>query len=223
MTNYKTTDVYGYISQLEIYLKGDLDQFHKICKEVEKKEQDDLLSSSSTPITSSLSGSTLTTETTRNPDNPYSYFPRYFRTTIPHTLTLFSTIDFIGYLSGVNENVGSTFKNFTEFFKQSSITVNNDEIELLSQVYRNGLGHIYFPKLNLGISYHSSNPVGKLFFRDSLNTIVLNVNHLEKLVIDTFEKIKNTSSLYPEMERKHQSIIKEYQSKHGGLLSRVVV
>lgn len=225
MTNYQLSDVYNYISCLETYLKGDLEQFHKICRDVEKQEHDDTLLNAATPITSSFTTSTsaTTTETTQSPHGNTGCIstPKYFRTTIPHTLTLFSTIDFIGYLSGTNDSIGSTMLNFREFFKHSPILVSKDEDELLSQVYRNGMGHVYFPKLDLGISYHSTNPTGKLFFRNSNGLIVLNVNQLEEIVIKTLDKIKVNSALYNDMERKYQSTLSSYQNQHSRLINRI--
>lgn len=60
---------------------------------------------------------------------------------------------------------------------------------------------MYFPKLGLGISYHSNNPSDKLIFKDNIGNLILNVNRLEEIVISTFRTIKNNSSLYSQMEK----------------------
>lgn len=218
MENYKTTNVYRFLNYQYEYLAGDLHVFHKICEEAENREKQ--ISIANSPITSSASpdtnvSPTTTTETTRNPaDNT-----KIYRLTIPVTLSLFATIDSVGFLSGENPKSDNTEKNFKEFFKQSPTTVSNEDVELINYVFRQGLSHIYFPKLNLGISYHSKNPAEKLIFKATSGYLTLNVNMLEKIVIETFELIKEKKELYDKMEKKYNDLINGYMEKDGEKIS----
>lgn len=238
MTSYQSTQVFGYITHLEKYLKGDLEQFHKICRDVEMEEGSSFGNSSTSGRsfdTSSFSppettSTTTTTETTRFPDDFYtgSLFREsipderiFFRSTIPHTLTLFSTIDVLGYLSGSNNDPLKTFKNFEEFFKLSDTPISEIEIKVLNLIFRQGLVHVYFPKLNLGISYHSSNPLNKLFIQDVYETVILNVNCLERIVINTLDSIKIKSELFEEMERKYIRMVSDYETSQGRFLTEL--
>lgn len=228
MTNYQTTDVFNYLSYMEHYLKGDLEVFHKICQDAKSRETtptpavtaSNQGSMYSEPVNSS--SSSTTSQTTMYPGSePSQYFTLrnnhqdIFRLTIPITLTLFAVVDCVGYLAGSNTNPLRTNENFKEFFKQSDPPLTDNESEFLNQVFRQGLTHIYFPKLGLGISYHSSNPAGKLLFKNGQGNLILNVNQLEVIVIKTFEKIKQNQSLYTRMEKRYQALIKDYQTKYA--------
>lgn len=218
MENYELTDVYGFLQNQYEYLVGDLKIFHKICREVEIEQ--DNFNCCSSQITSSASqpipiSSTLTTETTSNPGENL----KLYRLTIPITLSLFATIDSVGFLSGKNSNPNNTEQNFREFFKQSAIIVTPKDVELINYIFRQGLSHIYFPKLNLGISYHSENPNDKIIFKSINGYLTLNVNVLEKIVIKTFETIKEKSELYHEMETKYKNLIDKYTQQDGEKIS----
>jgi hypothetical protein len=217
MENYETTNVYKFLNDQYEYLTGDLKVFHGICEEAERNET---YSTTSSQLTSSVSqprsiSPTTTTETTRNPSDNI----KFYRLTIPVTLSLFATIDSLGFLSGDNERPQDTEKNFKEFFSQSPIHVSNKDAELIIYVFRQGLSHVYFPKLNLGISYHSKNPDSKLILKSSNGYLTLNVNMLEKIVVNTFEEIKEKRELYQKMERKYQDLINKYQEKDGDKIS----
>jgi hypothetical protein len=226
-TKYQSTEVYSYLSYLEYYLVGDLNSFHKICEQAEKDENNivPIITASNSgiikPLSQQVSVSTVTTKTTLFPGSiptlisslsSSSQFP--FRLTIPITLTLFATVDLIGYLSGTNEKYQDTKKNFIEFFKQSLIPVTEKESIFINEVFRQGLTHVYFPKLGLGISYHSNNPSDELIFKDNIGNLILNVNRLEEIVISTFRTIKNNSSLYFQMEKRYLSLKNDYQAMH---------
>jgi hypothetical protein len=236
MPTYQSTEVYNYLSYLEHYLIGDLSAFHKVCEKAEKIEND-----STSPITASNRGSMYaepeqrtsslsTSKTTKYPgDDPTHYFSLgnnnddIFRLTIPISLTLFATVDCVGYLSGSNADPIKTNENFKEFFKQSTIPVSEAESVFLNQVFRQGLTHLYFPKLGLGISYHSRNPLAKLFFRNGNGLLILNVNKLEEIVISTFKSIKENDSLYPQMQIRYQTLITDYQNKYGNTIANYPV
>jgi hypothetical protein len=148
---------------------------------------------------------------------PYSFdfmigSPVISRSTIPNTATLFATIDVLGFLTRTGSDYKSTFKNFKEFFAYSSTTIDQAELAVLINVYRHGMTHNYLPKLNMEISYHSSNPTGKLFFKNKLGDLVLNVNRLEVLVVNRLSEIINTQSLYPNMDRQHSIMIQDYEN-----------
>lgn len=235
MSNYQSTEVYNYLSYLEHYLNGDFDAFHKICEEAEKKEN-----AIASAITASNKGSmyvepvqttstSTTSQTTKYPgDSATNYYALgnndqdIFRLTIPITLTLFATVDCVGYLSGSNTDPLKTNENFKEFFKQSTIPITETESVFLNQVFRQGLTHVYFPKLGLGISYHSKNPAGKLFFKEN-GKLILNVNRLEEVVVTTFKDIKKKESLYPQMETRYQALKTDYQNKHGSTIANYQV
>jgi len=110
--------------------------------------------------------------------------------------------------------------NFREFFKRSSSLVSQQDSDFLNHVFRQGLTHLYFPKLGLAISYHSTNPPGQLFFKAASQAIVLNVKRLEEIVISTFETIKSDVSIYQQMETRYQSLISKYQQQNGGTIAK---
>lgn len=200
MKDYKETRVYEYLYNLREYLNGDLNQFRKLCEDIERKE------------------TVISYQTTSHPDDLFKNLPSnsqraivYYRLTIPMALSLFSIIDSLGYLSGSNDDFKLTYKNFKEFFNKSEYPISENESDFINRNYRQGLSHTYFPKAGLGISYHSKNPIDKIIFiRESCLT--LNVNVLEKIVLDTFDTIFNDVSLYPYMEVKFMDLVKDYQS-----------
>ena len=90
---------------------------------------------------------------------------------------------------------------------------------MINFVFRQGLSHIYFPKLNLGISYHSTNQSKKLIFKATDGHLTLNVNALVTIVIKTFELIKDNKELYEKMEKKYQDLVEVYLRKDGDKIS----
>lgn len=228
MDNYHTTEVYNYLSCLEYYLQGDLATFHRVCEEVEKYERN-----SSVGITSSDAGSMY-----KEPSQGDSFLPiiqpiRYpgdgsgyyfinrkiyteiFRLTIPITLALFATIDILGYLSGLNNDPVKTGENFKEFSRKSSSVISESDAKFLNEVYRQGLTHVYFPKLGLCISYHSTNPNGRLIFKNNQGILTLNVNTLEEIVLETLKTIKAEKNLYTQMEARYHQLINKYEKQVG--------
>jgi len=231
MQNYQTTDVYEYLNNLYIYLTGDLKEFRNLCSETEKKENNisyTMTASNSAGFfgrsTSSLSASRNFTEeikhNSKNIENiylledPYKT-ERFFRLTIPITLSLFAVIDCLGFLAGSNDDSRKTNKNFREFFKKSPIFVKESECDFINQVFRQGLSHVYFPKLNLGVSYHSKNPKERLIFKTDRSFLVLNVNRLEEIVLNTFDVIKGDILLYSQMETRYKSLVELYTRENG--------
>ena len=228
MTNYQSSDIHMYLADMYRYLSGDLVEFHKLCKLAEIKEQAiDSVYSRGSMYRESSGTLTRISETTKYPGNvqaPVNPNSKkdIFRLTIPVTLSLFATIDCVGFLSGTNNNPSNTNENFRQFFRQSNIPVTDNDSDFINRIYRQGLTHVYFPKLGLGIAYHSNNPLGRLIFRDTDGFLILNINRLEEIVISTFEKIKNDEQLYAEMEKKYQSLISKYQTDHNGAIASYV-
>ena len=231
MKNFKDSEVYNYLSHLEHFLNGDLKTFHKVCKEVESV----LIEMPESPITGSnaeinnnfqenknISTANVTNQTTIYPKdvaNNNSFLKaegqNQFRLTIPITLSLFSTIDCVGnLLSKIERPIDSNMNCLNHFLSYSIILVTDDEKILLIDVFRNGLSHVYFPKLSLGISFHSSNPIDKLFFKDEKGNLILNVNRFEEIVVTTFKSIIENESLYAQMENRYQKLISEYKKEH---------
>lgn len=228
MTDYQSTDVYTYLADMYRYLSGDLVEFHKLCVLAEIKEQAiDSASSRGSMYAESSATSTTTSETTKYPGDEQSSSTLLskkdiFRLTIPVTLSLFATIDCLGFLSGTNNDPLKTNENFRQFFRQSDIPVADNYSDFINRIYRQGLTHVYFPKLGLGIAYHSKNPLTKLIFRDTNGFLILNINRLEEIVISTFEKIKNDERLYTKMGRKYESLISKYQTDHSSAIASYV-
>lgn len=212
MENHITKDVLKFLDNQYEYLTGDLDVFHKICQNAEAKESlSEGLPEPTQSLASPLNTTTTTIETTKYPNNN----DKLYRLTIPVTLSLFSIIDSVGFLSGDNYNFRETGKNFKEFFKQSKRGISDKDLELIIYVFRQGLSHFYFPKLNLAISYHSTNQSRAIIFKDSNDYLTLNVNILERIVLDTFKTIKEDTELHNKMEQKYQNLISYYQKEDG--------
>lgn len=229
MKNFKDSEVYSYLSHLDHFLNGDLKTFHKVCKEVESVfivMPESPITGSNSLINNNLqenkSTATVTLQTTMYPkdvaNNNSLLTPEdqnQFRLTIPITLSLFSTIDCVGnLLSKIEKPTDSNMNCLNHFLSYSKILVTDDEKKLLIDVFRNGLSHVYFPKLSLGISYHSSNPIEKLFFKDEKGNLILNVNRLEEIVVKTFKSIIENESLYSEMENRYQKLKSKYKKEH---------
>src|SRR5690606_12026661 len=104
-----------------------------------------------------------------------------------------------------------TTKNIKEFFRHSTFRVEPVELTILTKVFRHGMTHNYFPKLNMEISYHSSNPTGRIFFKNSGGDIVLNVNSLEVIVTEQLQSIISNSELHENMNNQFDFMTMEYE------------
>jgi len=131
--------------------------------------------------------------------------------TLYNTQTLFSIIDILGYLNRNEPDFSATSKNFIEFFNHQT-TLDPLELRLLTKVYRHGITHTYFPKLNMELSYHSSNPQGKFFFISTNGNLVLNVNALIPVVKNRIQSIIDDSSLYSNMQNQYSVMVNNYES-----------
>lgn len=217
------TQVYKYLKHLITYLKGDLGNFHEMCEKIELEENNS--ENLETPITQSYGGSESNTipvvTSSRFSSHGTSGYdghgvrdiPPYFRSTTPHTLLLFSTIDVFGYLIRQNGNETQTKLNFEEFLRGE---ISDDYLDFLYVVVRHGLTHSFFPKLDVSISYHSTNIGKDLFFKDN-GCITINVNFLEKLVIKKVDDIFENGD-YVNMEIQYNNMISNYE---GGVRGRI--
>lgn len=205
---YQTTNIYRYLIFLQKYFLGDLMKFRQLCIEAELEENN---------IASVKDDSTNTTPVITTTRNPYSFDFMFgaavvARSTIPHTATLFAIIDILGFLTRTGTDYANTKLNFITFFNDPSIQLTPAELPVLVKVYRHGMTHSYFPKLNMEISYHSSNPNGVMFFKNSHGDVVLNVNHLVLVVTTRLEHIINDTSLYPNMDMQYNLLVQKYES-----------
>lgn len=201
------TKVYQYLIYLQKYLEGDLKKFKKLCEEAEQEEKERKAEENNINLP----------QTTKNPSSfDFFYEPIIARSTIPHTLSLLAVIDVLGFLlrKGV-ECSSDTSENFNSFFKKANEKLSENMITVLREVYRNGMIHTYFPKLSMGISCHSSNPMDKLFFpsNDINKEVILNVNKLMEIVIQTLSNIIKDEHLYFLMGNKYEKLVNLYDRK----------
>lgn len=220
---HQATDVYRYLIFLQKYLLGDLELLEKLSLNAEQKEKQLKKLASNRgclgfiKLFSQKTKDRLNTPTIETTHYPYSFEFIYgatiiSRSTIPHTATLFSTIDILGYLIRTGNDFTSTTKNFKAFFGRYGIQIDPTELSVLTKVYRHGMTHNYFPKLHMEISYHSSNPVGSIFFKNMRGDLVLNINELQKIVTTELDKIINDTSLYNNMDMQFNYMTQEYEN-----------
>ena len=186
-------DVIIFLEEVRNHLYGDLENFTRLCEEAEVKE-------GSNPSC----GLTTTSQTTLSPNFKYQEQKEslFYRSTIPHILSVFSTIDLVGFLLG-NSSVRSSKldEKFTTFFCN---TLNDKEISCLTLFYRNGMSHTFFPKKRFGISAHSSNK-DNLFLVEG-ETIVLNANYLIDLTKKRVDIILKDLTLISNMEKQFKEL-----------------
>jgi len=229
-------EIIKYLNEVKEYLYGDLENYKKICNEVKTKEK--LQLNVKTPITASsenapsgksstdippISTSTTTPTTTAFPGSNQGH-PKYFRSTIPHVLSLFATIDFVGFLQSDRKVAPNTIDNIKDFFTDCK-EITEEEIRILAIFFRNGHSHQYFAKYGFGIS--DSNPDFKnrnLFYLDSKENITLNVEiliELTKRQFDQILKIYNNGDepLLKKAEEQYIKIIEENNEKKKKLSS----
>jgi hypothetical protein len=207
-----TTEVYKYFYCIEKYAWGDLYLLQQLANKAEEQEKkqygrsDNQIAQQEPPQYSPGSGSYST-----NPP-----FEPICRATIPFALMVFSCIDVLGYLVKQNGSHRRTRENITEFFKHIEDGPSSLELDCLINIYRHGLAHNYFPKLNQAISYHTTNP-DKLFFKCN-GKVVLNVNKLESLFMAGFSRIRGEVNLYAHMELRFLQLTISYQEEDSWLL-----
>ncbi len=225
--NYQDTEVYRYLIYLQKYLLGDLELFHEIAKDAEKKEKalsEQAENSGCLRVFTGGTNPSTTNTVITTTQYPYSFefifgAPVISRSTVPNSAALFAIIDLLGFLTRTGNDYGSTSENFTTFFSHSSTTLPEYQLPVLINVYRHGIAHNYLPKLNVLVSYHSSNPDDKLFFKDNGGRLVLNVNRMERLVVDRLDEIIRDNSLYTNMDNQLGKMVRDYQRKSAASIT----
>lgn len=181
-------DVIIFLEEVRNYLYGDLENFKRLCEEAEEKE-------ASNPAC----GLTTTLQTTLSPNFDYQGLKEalFYRSTIPHILSVFSTIDLVGFLLSNRSVIPVKIEdNFKLFFLES---ISERYIKFLTFFYRNGMSHTFFPKKRFGISAHSSNK--DTLFLIEKETIVLNVSYLIKITKIQLDLILMNTSLINNMQK----------------------
>ena len=203
-------DVQQYLDAMRTYLWGDLDTFKRVCDEVDLQEKGSAPiphSTGSAATGTSGPGSSTTTIETTNPSgnagtsgNPTNHggYPTLFRSTIPHALAVLATIDIMGYVIGGEKNADSTEKNIPLFLNPE--VTNPDFLNCLVFIYRHGMGHSFFPKVQISIAAHSTLEGKDLFYLDSGGIITLNVNALIRLMKKKFDAIMADTTIHKNIE-----------------------
>lgn len=196
-------------------LYGDLENFDRLCKEAEKKEKGSEVDSDKiesnelvyiTPITT-----TPQTTSSGNVSKSGSIGEiKYYRSTIPHMMAVFSTIDLVGFLLGTSEVKPDSEIYITNFFNFLDIETHQKYLELdiykkLALIYRSGMAHSFFPKKKYGISADSKNPDELFYFNNDIE--VLNAKYLIKITKQTLNNVLSNSSLFKNMEDQFQKIL----------------
>ena len=211
---YLRTETYRYLIYLQKYLEGDLEKFMKLCDEAEKEEvkrKGGKIENKDLPQTTMYPGS-------------FEFIhgePIIARSTIPHTLTLFSTIDILGFLTRQGSDYHSTLNNYNSFFCGVEKTINSLEVKVLRNIYRHGLAHNYFPKLNAAIAYRTEYPMDKLFLKEK-SILILNVKYLATVVQERLQDVIADETLYPNMERQYNILIEDYKEKCSKDIAKLI-
>lgn len=156
-----------------------------------------------------------------------------FLLTIPITLVTFSIIDIVGNLKK-NESYNNSKKkktsllkgekdNFKSFFLgfYDNYNLKEEQLEAMAALYRNGLAHSYFPKLDLSISYDSGNPDNRLFFNLG-NEIVLNVNYLVYIVPILLNLAIEKSLSDTNMQKRYSDLIGLYNKDINQYIRKLI-
>jgi len=218
MTN-TSTKVFSHLTELKNYFEKDLNLLHDLSVSAEKEEQE--------------RGYSATTTVKEGPNAPYHFiipWPPIPRCTIPQSMILIAVADYLGYLVKTNNNNHlATEENIITFFTKSHgynicSSIPEDQLFLLNRCARQGIMHNYLPKLDLEISYRSTNSPNKLFILNTNTSgLVLNVNELKRIVLATFKIIISDSDelLYQNMEDHYLHIESIYIAQVGKLIETV--
>ena len=192
-------DVIIFLEEVRNHLYGDLENFKKLCEEAEVKEG-----------SNSSNGLTTNPQTTLSPNFKYQEQKEslFYRSTIPHILSVFSTIDLVGFLLG-NSSVGNSKieEKFNAFFSNN---LTDKEISYLTFFYRNGMAHTFFPKNRFGISAHSLKE--DTLFSVNGEIIDLNANYLIKITKERLDLILKDEALINDLQNQFIRL-KEHDDK----------
>lgn len=137
-----------------------------------------------------------------------------FKLTIPIGISLFSLAELFGYMireSAKPKETGGSIKNFEKFFTLGRIE--EVEIKILWNVFRNGMAHNFFSKLNTSIDYNTQEE--KLFYKDKDEKLTLNVHKLKVITLHIADYIINKK--YPGVTillANYENIRSFYEDKH---------
>jgi hypothetical protein len=229
-------DVINYLQNLKQYLFGDLDNYEKFCALAQQNESSSskIVNNKPTSSVAPIEHEEPESNNILNPisdDSSYSYYNpsiffdfkkdsngQFFRSTIPHTLAIFSSIDILGFLISEETEPTKTKENFQTFFKGTSY-LSDIEFEALIFLYRHGMVHTYFPKGEIGIIYDINSLGNKIFYLVD-DMIVLNVKRLIAITKEHFEEIFNNSSLHENMKTQ-LILLKRHESKKSETLTKL--
>lgn len=133
------------------------------------------------------------TFTTRDVTNPYLDFdPRTARCAVPMAMSLFATINFIGYLIEP-KNANNFEQKLKAFLEYADKQFPMEEQKVLSSIYRNGMMHGFFPKgSGIQIEFDPDSKSTECLVC-SYDIVILDVMALYRLVTDVFNKITNSA------------------------------
>lgn len=162
--------------------------------------------------------------TTLNPETTvfYTFGSQPSRCTIPLAMTCISSMETLGSLldsTGYKRN----FQNSIQcFFNYASVSITNDELDLLRAIYRNGMMHGFFPKgQKTGITYDSSlNSKLELFYKDG-DYVILNVNRLCEITLDVFSKVFTDDTIHVIIDANLTTFIFNNDTETQVLINRV--
>jgi hypothetical protein len=208
------TDVKNYLENLKTYIYGDLGTFEAICQEIEQKESVmniDAIPHKSSSFQEGIEEQSSTTTVTTNSDASTSGNTNlqsgkiHFRSTIPHVLAVLSIMDLLGYLTGQENTVNNTKNNISKFL--APLITDIDKLNCLIILYRHGMSHSFFPKVNIAIAAHSKLNGKDLFYLDSKDKITLNSNKLIELMKYKFESILDDSTIHLNIENQFDKLV----------------
>ena len=187
---------------IKVVLEGDLKKMLAVAQQSQEADEREAISRMMhTP-------SATTASTTMSPGSP-SFYNQFdsdrARCAIPVAMTLFSVIDVMGILLKPNYHADArdSIERFFEYAYQKAITssaLTKEESGVLNQVFRNGCMHSFFPSgmnIRLDVKDTDSKP---LLPNATAHTITLNVNYMQKIVVETVNALFIDDSLHPAMQ-----------------------
>ncbi|MGN7824755.1 hypothetical protein ACTJJB_31820 [Chitinophaga sp. 22536] len=202
----KDTEVYKYLEGVKRYFDSDLKVFYNIMAEAENKENE----TGRYHETTSREGSNIRVFVP-GPDQP--------RCAIPLVQNLFSVAELLGFLLRDAKTYYKSEQNLRAFFQKAdeykTWTFNEQHFVVGMGCFRNGMAHNYYPKLELELSFRSSNPTGALFFKGRTANVVLNVNELSRIIDATFAAVlaDENAELYQKMDTQMKILTIQYENE----------
>lgn len=190
----------SYLSFLRETVEKDIEKLKKIAKEGEEEYYKKL------PPPHSFAPDEIPTTLLPPPTHFEHTFEQPSRCTIPLAMVCLSTIELLGNLLTRSEAKGFQ-KGAKEFFEYAGISTTNPQRELLREIYRNGLMHSFFPKMEeFGVSYDSSLERKRELFIENKNRLILNVNFLSNTVLYVLNKLAEDKAKQKDIENRFIAI-----------------